>query len=86
MARTNARAAAVLIKDDKILLRHRTRDDKEFWVFPGGGVEEGEKAEVTVVRELEEEASLKTKVVKLLYTHTYSDIDHHQYYFYHHQH
>lgn len=76
MTRVGIRAVAVLVKDDKVLLIHRTRDGKEFWVFPGGGVEEDEKIEEAVVREVEEEASIKCKIVKLLYTHIYSDLGH----------
>lgn len=43
MSRTGIRAAGILIKDNKILLIHRTREGKEFWVLPGGGVEKNEK-------------------------------------------
>jgi mutator protein MutT len=81
MTRAGIRAVAVLVKDDKVLLVHRTRYGKEFWVFPGGGVEENEKIEEAVVREVEEEASIKCKIVKLLYTHIYSDLGHKQFYY-----
>ncbi len=82
MSRTGIRAVAILIKDDNILLMHRTRDGKEFWVFPGGGVEEGEKVEDAVIREIEEEATIKAKIGKLLYTHNYSDINHKHYFYF----
>ncbi len=81
MTRVAIRAVAVLVKDDKVLLVHRTRNGKEFWVFPGGGVEEGENVEEAVVREVEEEASTKCKIVKLLYTHIYSNLGHKQFYY-----
>ena len=79
--RKNIRAVAVVVKDDKILLIHRTHDGKDFWVLPGGGVEEKEKIEEAVVREVEEEASIECKIVKLLYTHIYSDLGHKQFYY-----
>lgn len=81
MARIGIRAVAILIKGDKVLLIHRTRDGKEFWVFPGGGKEENESVEDSVVREVEEEASIKCKIIKLIYTHIYSDLGHKQFYY-----
>ncbi len=34
------RVAAVIIKDDKILLIRRIKNGQEYYVFPGGGVKE----------------------------------------------
>ena len=81
MGRTGIRAVAIVIKDNKILLMHRTRDGKQYWVFPGGGVKEDEKVENAVVREITEEASLKVEIIKLLYSHKYSDIGHKQFFY-----
>lgn len=50
MARVGIRAVAILIKGGQVLLMHRTRNGKEFWVFPGGGVEENESVEEAVAR------------------------------------
>ena len=36
------RVSAIIINDGKILLIHRFRDGKEYWVLPGGGVEQSE--------------------------------------------
>ncbi len=60
---------------------HRTRSGKEYWVFPGGGVEDNESVEDAVVREVEEEACIKSKIVKLLYTHKFSDLNQQQYFY-----
>ena len=65
MARTGIRASAIIIQDGKILLIHRHKNGQEYWVFPGGGVEEGETVEQTFVREVEEETSLKIINFKL---------------------
>jgi len=75
------RAVGILIKTDELLLIRRNEDGKEFWVLPGGGVEKNEKVEDAVIREIEEEASIKCAVIKLLYTHQYSDIKHQQFYY-----
>ena len=67
MTRTAIRASAIVIKEDQILLIHRKKEGREYWVLPGGGIEEGEKGEETVLRELEEETGLKGKLVKLAF-------------------
>jgi len=54
----NQRAAAIIIKNGKILLIQRIKNGKEYFVFPGGGVKEGEFPKETIVREVKEELSL----------------------------
>lgn len=58
MTRTGVRVSAVIIKEDKILLIHRKKNGEEYWVFPGGGVEEGETSDQAIVREVKEETNL----------------------------
>ncbi|AEH06140.1 NUDIX domain-containing protein [Methanothermococcus okinawensis] len=53
--------------DDKILLIKRKNPPfKDFWAFPGGFVEYGETTENAVIREVQEETSLKTRIKHLL--------------------
>ena len=61
------RASGIIIKDNKILLIHRIREDREYWVFPGGGVEENETIEQALDREIAEELSLTVKDKKFLF-------------------
>jgi len=67
MTRRAVRASAIVVRDNKILLIHRKKEGREYWVFPGGGIEEGEKGEEAVLRELEEETGLKGKLIKLTF-------------------
>ena len=67
------RAVAIIINDRKVLLMHRINNGKEYHVFPGGGVENGETVEQAVLREVREETSLEAKIEKLLYHHIYDD-------------
>ena len=60
------RATAVIIKDGLILLIHRFMDNREYYVLPGGGVEEGETVEEAVIREVKEETSFDAKINKKL--------------------
>jgi len=63
------RSAAVIIKDGMVLLIHRFRDGIEFFVLPGGTVEEGETLEQAAIREVKEETSLDVKIDKKLWQH-----------------
>ena len=67
------RAVAIVVRGEQILLMHRVNYGKEYWVFPGGGVEAGETVEQAVARELREETSMEVRVEKLLYHHIYDD-------------
>lgn len=74
------RAVAIIVNDDKILVIHRINNGKEYFVFPGGGVENGETVEQAVLREVQEETALEVKIEKLLYHHIYDDDTEHFFY------
>ncbi|MFA6535930.1 MAG: NUDIX domain-containing protein [Candidatus Paceibacterota bacterium] len=61
------RSAGIVIKDDKVLVMHRINRGDEYWVFPGGGQEDGETSEQTAVREIDEETTIKVKVGRPVY-------------------
>lgn len=64
----NKRAGAIIIKDHQILLIHRYQEGwGEYWVFPGGGVQEGESIEDAMKREVAEELSLTVTECKPLF-------------------
>jgi len=60
-------ACALLDQDGRILLAQRPEGKSlaGLWEFPGGKVEQGETPEETLVRELEEELGVSTKVACL---------------------
>ena len=60
MART--RATALVKKDNCILMMHRYNNSEEYWVLPGGGLEEGETIENATLRELKEETSINATI------------------------
>ncbi len=60
------RARAIILHNDEILMIQRLRTDSEYYVLPGGKLEEGESPEITVMREVKEETSLNTKFIKKL--------------------
>ena len=67
MARTGIRASAIIVKDGKILLIHRKNRGREYWVFPGGGIENDDTGDETVVREIKEETGLTCTKVKFAF-------------------
>ena len=69
------RAVCIMLKNDEVLLMHRLKNGKEYWTFPGGGVDDGETVESATVREVEEETSMPTEIEQLLYEHHYEDSD-----------
>lgn len=62
------RVAAVIIKDGKVLLMKRNRENVVYWVIPGGAIERGETNEEAVVRECKEELGVDVKVMKLIFS------------------
>jgi 8-oxo-dGTP pyrophosphatase MutT (NUDIX family) len=61
------RAGIVLIRDGKVALIERHRAGLDYFVFPGGGVDEGESPEQAAIREAMEElgvqVAIKQKIV-----------------------
>ncbi|MFI5765076.1 NUDIX domain-containing protein [Streptomyces sp. NPDC051563] len=65
------RVRAVLVTaDDTMLVIRRTKPGiPEYWVLPGGGVEEGDASrEAALHREIHEEIAGKADIVRLLHT------------------
>lgn len=57
----------VLIENDKVLLIYREKNDRIYYVFPGGGVEAGETNEECLIRECREELGIQINIIKQLY-------------------
>ena len=60
---------AVIFDGDNIItmFRSKKKDDgtrKEYYVIPGGGVEEGESLEEALIREIKEELGIDIEIVK----------------------
>jgi 8-oxo-dGTP pyrophosphatase MutT (NUDIX family) len=56
------RAVAILIENDSVALIERYRAGRHYFIFPGGGVDDGESVEQAVIREMEEETGLRVAV------------------------
>lgn len=62
------RYEGAIVRDHQILLiRHRRHDTgKSVWLFPGGGIEEGESEAECIEREMWEETNLRVTADRLL--------------------
>ena len=66
--RVRVRACGVCLKNNSLLLvNHAGLRDGSFWAPPGGGIEFGQTAEETVMREFEEETGIRVSMGKFLF-------------------
>ncbi|MBM3255968.1 MAG: NUDIX domain-containing protein [Candidatus Moranbacteria bacterium] len=60
------RVRAIIFADDRIILMRREKAGREYFVFPGGLVEEGESKEEALRRECREELGIEIRAVRLI--------------------
>ena len=80
MGKVKEVAAAIIIKDGKVLATRRGGGKKTYagmWEFPGGKLESGETAEEAAVREIKEELDADIEVEELFETIEYDYPDFH---------
>ena len=71
------RAAAIIVRDNKLLLvMHRhPRTGVEWWVPPGGGIEDRENIYDCARREVHEETGLTVELGQILYLREFVDLE-----------
>ena len=67
-------ASALIFNETRDRILMTQREDNSRWCLPGGGMDPGESASETCVREVLEETGLEVKVVKLVGVYTSPDI------------
>lgn len=60
MSEPRIRVAALIRRGDSVLLCNHAKLGRSYWLLPGGGVEEGESLHEALLRELDEECSLRS--------------------------
>ena len=71
----------ILIQDDQLLVIHRIKGDREYYVIPGGGVEDNETLIQALKREMLEEVGIQVDVLNEQPIYTYHDQDSIQYFY-----
>ena len=69
------RIVGVILKNNEILLIHRVKPERDYYVWPGGKIESGESEEQALRREMKEELNFEIGRSKYLFTIDYSDHD-----------
>ncbi|MDP3800436.1 MAG: NUDIX domain-containing protein [bacterium] len=75
------RVRAIIIRNGNIILIKRTKKDEVYFVFPGGGVEEGETEKEALIREIKEELGVDAEVKESIVSQSFNkrgsdDIEH----------
>ena len=65
--RPRRRVAGILIENERILLIEHSKNDKKYWLVPGGGVDWGESTAESLIREYKEETNLDIEVESFLF-------------------
>ena len=67
MTASKSRARVVIVEDGRVALMKRVRRGQTYYLFPGGGVKEGETPEQAAAREALEELGVDVRVGELLH-------------------
>ncbi len=70
------RAAALIVKDDRLLLVKLQVKDRIFWVPPGGGLKGAESIFECAARETWEETGLQVELDRIVYIGQFADVEH----------
>ena len=65
--RPRIRVAGILIEDNKILLIQHHKNNKKYWLIPGGGNDWGETTKEALIREYKEETNMDIEVDEFLF-------------------
>lgn len=65
---------AIVVKDDKLLVMHRNKFGHEYYALVGGGIDFGETAEQSLMREIAEETGLTVKNLRLVFIEEAGDV------------
>ncbi|EKE22278.1 MAG: MutT/Nudix [uncultured bacterium] len=65
------RVRAIIMKDGALLTMKRVKSNETYWVFPGGGVENGKDNLEAMSRECKEELGVDVEVLELMFENSF---------------
>lgn len=65
--RPRVRAAVAVLHEGRVLLVEHTKDDRRYWLLPGGGLDWGESLHQAACREVAEETGVTVKAGELMF-------------------
>ncbi|MGH4137595.1 NUDIX hydrolase [Clostridium sp.] len=76
------RCQAVIFKDNRILVlrQYNYKRQEEYWMLPGGNLEDGETYEEAIKRELKEETNLEVEIKGIIFDEPSNGMDEYQRY------
>ncbi len=60
------RVAAIILRDDALLMVRHLKEGRTYWMLPGGGVDPGETMAEALIRELREEVQIEVTPGRLV--------------------
>lgn len=72
------RVRGILIREGKLLVIHRIKEGREYYVIPGGGVENQETMLEALKREMKEEVGIIVSILDENPIYTFQDEESHQ--------
>lgn len=61
------RVGAIIVVEDKLVTMYREYDNRKYYTFPGGGIEDYESEVECVIREVKEEFGISVAPIEKLY-------------------
>lgn len=71
------RACGIVLKDGRVLMVRHVHDDRDYWTFPGGGIEAGESIFEAAKREVLEETEIDVNPIALVHSFQSDDNESH---------
>jgi 8-oxo-dGTP diphosphatase len=71
MSKISVRPSVIIIKENKLLVVHSTYNDEDFFLLPGGGIDDTETIYECAIREVKEETNQDVDIIKVVYLNDY---------------